>query len=149
MNIRKLSVDEKAPVNLLLTADPSIDHVNDYVGRGQCFLAETNDIIAGVCVLLPTRPGIAELVNIAVEEAMQGQGIGKLLVQKAIELARRQGFKKLEVGTGNSSIGQLAFYQKCGFRIIGIDMDFFIHYEEEIIENGIKCKDMIRLSQDL
>lgn len=149
MNIRKLSGTEKAPLNLLLTADPSIDHVNDYAGRGQCFLAEKNDIIAGVFILLPTRPGIAELVNIAVEEAMQRQGIGKRLVQEAIEIARLEGFKKLEVGTGNSSIGQLAFYQKCGFRIVGIDMDFFIHYEEEIIENGIKCRDMIRLSLDL
>ncbi|WCN36270.1 hypothetical protein [Aneurinibacillus uraniidurans] len=35
----------------------------------------------------------------------------------------------VEIGTGNSSIGQLALYQKCGFRIIGVDRDFFIkHY---------------------
>ena len=149
MNIRKLSAKEKPPLNLLLSADPSIDHVNDYVERGQCFLAEMNHIIAGIYVLLPTRPGIAELVNIAVAEVMQGQGIGKMLVLDAIDRARLQGFKKLEVGTGNSSIDQLAFYQKCGFRIIGIDMDFFTHYEEEIIENGIKCRDMIRLSLDL
>ncbi|MFC0472483.1 histidine phosphatase family protein [Halalkalibacter kiskunsagensis] len=33
---------------------------------------------------------------------------------------------------------------------IGVDMDFFIkHYPEEIFENGIQCRDMIRLSQDL
>ena len=44
----------------------------------------------------------------------------------------------------NSSI------QKCGFRITGIDIDFFIRcYQEEIFENGIQCRDMIRLTQYL
>ncbi|MGX8177137.1 GNAT family N-acetyltransferase [Exiguobacterium artemiae] len=56
----------------------------------------------------------------------------------------------IEIGTGNSSIGQLALYQKCGFRIVGVDLNFFLrHYEEDIIENGIRCTDMIRLSQDV
>lgn len=68
----------------------------------------------------------------------------------AIQEAKHLGFKTLEIGTGNSSIGQLALYQKCGFRITGIDRDFFIrHYSEEIYENGMQVMDMIRLSQDL
>ena len=68
----------------------------------------------------------------------------------AIEVAKSKGFKTIEVGTGNSSIEQLALYQKCGFRITGVDLDFFIrHYSEEIYENGIQCRDMIRLSKDL
>ena len=34
--------------------------------------------------------------------------------------------------------------------MIGIDFDFFTrHYSEAIFENGIKCRDMIRLSRDL
>lgn len=53
----------------------------------------------------------------------------------------------LVVGTGNSSFDQLALYQKCGFRMKGIIEDYFIeHYEEPIFENGIQCRDMIRLS---
>lgn len=65
----------------------------------------------------------------------------------AIEQAKREGYQKIEIGTGNSSIHQLALYQKCGFRITGIDQDFFIrNYEEEIYENGIQCRDMIRLT---
>ncbi|MCA9766887.1 MAG: hypothetical protein KC455_10775 [Carnobacterium sp.] len=54
------------------------------------------------------------------------------------------------LGTGNSSIGQLALYQKYHFRIIGIDTNFFTkYYTSNIFENGIQCMDMIRLSQDL
>ncbi|WP_405108883.1 GNAT family N-acetyltransferase [Paenibacillus sp. FSL K6-1217] len=150
MEIRALHTGEQAPTELLLLADPSPKLVEDYVARGQCFIAEKDQQVVGVYVLLPTRPETAELVNIAVNEAFQSQGIGKQLVNHAIQEARRLGFKTLEIGTGNSSIGQLALYQKCGFRITGIDKDFFIrHYSEEIYENGMQVVDMIRLSQDL
>ncbi|NPC94684.1 GNAT family N-acetyltransferase [Bacillus sp. WMMC1349] len=150
MNIRKLDQDEKPPISLLLLADPSESLVEKYVQRGECFVAEHDQKIIGVYVLLPTRPETVELVNLAVSETMQNQGIGKQLILHAIQVAKSRGYKTLEVGTGNSSIGQLALYQKCGFRITGVDQNFFIrHYNEEIFENGIQCRDMIRLSQDL
>ncbi|MUT66252.1 GNAT family N-acetyltransferase [Paenibacillus sp. NEAU-GSW1] len=150
MNIRKKRFDEEYPMNLLLLADPSQKLVEDYIQRGECFVTEMDHQIVGVYVLLPTRPETVELVNVAVTEEMHGQGIGKQLVSHAIETARSNGYKTIEVGTGNSGMGQLALYQKCGFRIVGIDFDFFIrHYAEAIYENGIPCRDMIRLSQDL
>lgn len=134
----------------LLLADPSQKLVEEYIKRGQCFIAKDHNQVIGVYVLLPTRPESVELVNIAVDEKYQGQGIGKQLVLHSIQTAKLQGYKTIEVGTGNSSIGQLALYQKCGFRISGIDRDFFIrYYTEEIFENGIQCRDMIRLSLDL
>ncbi|MEK4130104.1 GNAT family N-acetyltransferase [Solibacillus sp. FSL W8-0474] len=150
MNIRKLEKQDKIPMELLLLADPSETIVEEYITRGDCFIAENEKQVVGVYVLLPTRPKTVELVNVAVAEVHQGEGVGKLLVTDAIRNAKAKGYKTIEIGTGNSSIGQLALYQKCGFRIIAIDFDFFIkHYEEEIFENGIQCRDMIRLSKDL
>ncbi|MGQ0452883.1 GNAT family N-acetyltransferase, partial [Bacillus sp. SS-TM] len=56
----------------------------------------------------------------------------------------------LELPVPTSSVSQFALYQKCGFRIFSIDFDYFSkHYEEEIIENGIVCRDMIRLAMEL
>ncbi|MDQ1913803.1 GNAT family N-acetyltransferase [Paenibacillus sp. GD4] len=150
MKIRKLERNENYPMELLLLADPSQELIEDYVERGDCYIAEADNQMIGTYVLLSTRPATVELVNIAVTEPMHGRGVGKQLVQHAIQTAASKGFKTIEVGTGNSSLGQLALYQKCGFRIVGIDMDFFTrHYPEEIYENGIRCRDMIRLSQDL
>ncbi|WP_339319011.1 GNAT family N-acetyltransferase [Paenibacillus sp. FSL R10-2734] len=150
MQIRKLNADEQPPFKLLLLADPSQSVVEEYLKRGQCFVAEVENCVIGVYVLLQTRPETVELVNIAVDESHQGKGIGKQLVYHAIQNASLLGAKTVEVGTGNSSVGQLALYQKCGFRITGIDRDFFIrHYSEEIVENGIKVVDMIRLSLDI
>lgn len=150
MKIRKLNVNEDYPMNLLLSADPSRKLVEEYVNRGECYVKEEDKDIIGIYVLLPTRPETVELVNIAVEDKMQGRGIGKQLVLHAIHTARTSGYRTIEIGTGNSSVGQLALYQKCGFRMVGVDVDFFIrHYSEEIYENGIQCRDMVRLSQDL
>lgn len=137
-------------MELLLIADPSRKLVEDYIKRGQCFVAKVDDGIIGVYVLLPTRPETVELVNVAVVENQQGKGIGKQLVNHAINQAKLLDFKTIEIGTGNSGVGQLALYQKCGFRINGIDRDFFVrHYSEKIFENGLQVVDMIRLSQDL
>lgn len=148
--IRPLGSGEEPPMELLLLADPSRDIVEGYLGRGKCYVAEEDGAVIGVYVLIPTRPEMVELVNVAVEESRHGRGIGKQLVLHAVRTAREQGARTIEVGTGNSSVAQLALYQKCGFRITGVDRDFFIrHYPMEIVENGIPCRDMIRLSQDL
>ncbi|WP_430787318.1 GNAT family N-acetyltransferase [Virgibacillus flavescens] len=148
--IRELYKDEALPLELLLLADPSEKLVREYVSRGKCFIMEHGGIILGTYVLIPTRPETAEIVNVAVNEGYHGQGYGKQLVLHAIETAKREGFKTIEIGTGNSGVVQLALYQKCGFRMTSIDRDFFVrHYDEPIFENGIQVIDMVRLSQDL
>lgn len=150
MIIRKLESNESLPMELLLLADESQELVEEYIQRGQCFVAEVDQFIIGEYVLLPTRPATVELVNIAVHESWQGQGIGKQLVTHAVQRARNLGYQTIEIGTGNSGFAQLALYQKCGFRMVGIDRDFYVrHYAEEIYENGIQLRDMVRLSQDL
>lgn len=150
IKITKIINEKNEIKDLLLLADPSIKAIEEYINRGEVYVGLIDDIIVGTYILIKTRPFTMELVNIAVKEDYQGRGIGKALVNSAIIESKKQGAKALEVGTGNSSLDQLALYQKCGFRIIGVDRDFFkIHYKEKIMENGIECKDMIRLSMIL
>ncbi|WP_213525115.1 GNAT family N-acetyltransferase [Paenibacillus sp. J31TS4] len=151
MNIRRRTEGERPPMELLLLADPSEPLVLEYLERGMCYLAESEDgVTVGVYVLLPTRPETVELVNVAVAEPLHGRGIGKRLVQHAVRTAAEAGFRTIEVGTGSTGVAQLALYQKCGFRMTGIDRDFFVrHYAEPIYENGMRLRDMVRLSQDL
>nr|WP_246628298.1 GNAT family N-acetyltransferase [Paenibacillus oenotherae] len=143
--------DEQHPFDLLLLADPEMEVVRSYIDRSQCFVMERDQDIIGVYALLPTRPQTMELVNIAVAEQEQGKGYGRQLALHAIVTAASLGYKTIEVGTGNSSLMQLGLYQKCGFRIVGIDLDFFTrHYSEPIYDdNGMQCRDMVRLQMDL
>lgn len=145
--ISKINGKEDIPLDLLLLADPSEEAINYYLEKGYCYVAYSGIDLVGVYVLLPTRPFTIELINIAITEDYQGKGYGKQMLQHAIDISRGSGYKTLEVGTGNSSINQLAFYQKSGFVITSIDFDFFKrNYKDSIIENGIECRHMIRLS---
>ena len=148
MDIRMLKDGEQPPWNLLLLADPSKDLVSKYLDKSFCYVVESeNEGTIGVIVLVPISNHIIEIMNLAVDESYQGKGVGTLLLKHGIQTAAEKGYNRVEIGTGNSSINQLALYQKVGFRIIGIDHDFFIrNYEEPIFENGIQCRDMIRLS---
>lgn len=136
--IRKLSSGEKPPMQLLLEADPSEKSIMKYLEQSDVYVALENDNIIGVYVLTEIAPRKVELMNIAVAQSHQGKGIGKVLVRHAIENAKTRGMDSIELGTGNSSIQQLAFYQKCGFRMQEIIHDHFVtSYDEPIFENGI------------
>lgn len=150
MKIRKLKEDELPPMDLLLLADPSRDMVETYLADGECRVAEIEGEIIGVYVLVKLNGETMEIKNIAVDERMHSRGIGRVLINDAIRTAKELGYKSIEIGTGNSSIGQLALYQKCGFRIQRVIKDFYVHnYDEKIIEHGIQCRDMIRLSIEI
>jgi ribosomal protein S18 acetylase RimI-like enzyme len=151
MEIRILKDGEQPPWNLLLLADPSKKLVSHYLSKGLCYVVESEkEVTIGVIVLVPVSNHIIEIVNLAVDEFHQGKGLGTLLLKHGIRTAAEKGYNTVEICTGNSSINQLALYQKAGFRIIGIDHDFFIrNYEEPIFENGIQCRDRIRLSMQL
>lgn len=150
INIKRVVEYIEIPYELLYLADPSKESINDYISRGDLYVAYIENEVVGAYVILKTRSLTAEIMNISVKEAYQQKGIGKVLIEHAISTSKNLNIKTLEVGTGNSSIYQLAFYQKCGFRIVGVDKDFFKkHYNENIVENGIECVDMIRMSMDL
>lgn len=148
--ITRLKNNESAPMPLLLLADPSEKNILKYLDHSDIYVALENEIMIGVYVLKNIGPSKVELMNIAVAESHQGMGVGKALVQHAIEAAKNSRMQSIELGTGNSSIQQLALYQKCGFRMKEIVHDYFIEqYDEPIYENGIQCRDMVRLGIDL
>lgn len=140
----------RLPQDLLRLADPSEPMISRYIDRGMGFGARSGADVVGVAVLMETRPQTVELVNLAVSASRQRQGIGRALVVYVLEWARHHGYQTMEVGTGNSSMGPLALYQRCGFRIVGVDPDFFPrHYPARLEENGIWCRDLIRLASGL
>lgn len=134
------------PWNLLLLADPSREAISAYI-EGALVLGNADaNIIDGVVVISPLSEHSWEIKNVAVAPSSQGKGLGKALIQAAIETCRTRGAHEVWIGTGNSSINQLGLYQKMGFQMVAIDRGFFErNYDEEIIENGIRCRDMVRL----
>jgi ribosomal protein S18 acetylase RimI-like enzyme len=137
---------EEMPWDLLLDADPSRARVERYLSDELTRIAKLGDEVVGVYALERHGPVTFELMNIAVRETYQGHGLGRRLLGHAIGLAESKGARVIDVGTGNSSLDALAFYQRAGFRIVGVIPDFFVdNYPEAIVENGIRCVDMVRL----
>lgn len=136
---------ELLPMRLLLEADPSERQVRSYLVNSRCYRAVLDGQTVAVCVLQDKSDGVYELMNIAVDPDFQKLGAGSKLLQFVIDDAQHSGSRRLELGTGTFGY-QLAFYQKAGFRVDGVDRDFFlINYDEPIYENGIQHKDMLRL----
>lgn len=135
-------------MKLLLMADPDEETIKKYIATSTIFIANDTSELVGVVVITSTQ-GQYELKNLAVLESHQGKGIAKKLIFKAKNYAKENRANCLVVGTGNSSLSQLALYQKCGFRMQSIEKNYFAKYPEPIVENGINCLDMVVLSAKL
>lgn len=148
--LRRIGEENEIPYDLLLLADPSKAAIETYLRKSQVFIAEKNKEIIGAIVLCPLTETSAEIKNIAVKPAFQGKGIGKLMIQQILTIAKEKGYQSLCIGTANASIAQLYIYQKLGFEISEIKRNFFIdNYAEPIYENGIQVKHMIVLRRGL
>lgn len=148
--IKEITANRERFLDLLLLADPEEAVVLAYLDKGHLFVLYEQGQPYGVILLLPHDPQTIEIKNIAIREDAQGQGYGKQLISHAKAFGKTQGYTRLIVGTCNSSFNELAFYQKAGFRFYDIIRDFFTdNYKEPIFENGIQCRDMLMLEQDL
>ena len=135
---------------LLLQADPSKLQIENYIFTGDIFELRVKSELVGIIVLVPKTDELIEIMNLSITEKWQGKGFAKALIEYACLFSDNKGYSTVTIGTGNSSLNQLALYQKAGFRITGIDHNYFIrHYSEPIYENGIHCRDMIRLERKL
>lgn len=135
-------------VALALAADPDPKSVQAVLSTADVLVASAAGGAIGL-VALAFDGDSCELKIIAVGARWQGRGLGKRLVESAIDHAAQRGARSMLVGTGNSSISQIAFYQKCGFRMSHVKRDHFADYPEPIFENGIRCRDMLYLRQSL
>jgi ribosomal protein S18 acetylase RimI-like enzyme len=148
--ISLLEKGDTVPYELLLIADPSKNNIDKYLSDSFVYKVNSKGETIGCYVLYPVDKETVEIKNIAIAENYQGCGIGTHVLKHAIEKAKLSGLKKIIIGTGNSSVGQLHLYQKVGFRITDIKRNFFKdNYDQPIIENGIECRDMIVLTKEL
>ena len=134
------------PWDLLLLADPNRSLVEVYLKDSMVLGNVEHGEVRGVIVIAPLSPVSWEIKNVAVSPRYQGKGIGTFLLRTALDLCEERGAQEVWIGTGNSSLNQLGLYQKIGFRMVEIVKDFFSEkYTEPIVENGITCRDMVRL----
>ena len=58
--------------------------------------------------------------SVYVERSWRGKGIGRVVLERLIELARQHGFHKMVLSALPTNTGGIALYEKLGFRTVGI-----------------------------
>jgi GNAT superfamily N-acetyltransferase len=140
----------EAAVPLLLLAEPSeralrwsLRHLSDTVYG----LEVDGTLVGAASVRWEGDP--CEIVELAIAPDRQGQGLGRHFVHWLLDEARRRGKRALEVGTGNASIGNIAFYQRCGLRMERVRKDYFSYHAVPGVEHGIAVRDLLVFRAEL
>jgi ribosomal-protein-alanine N-acetyltransferase len=91
--------------------------------RYDCWVCEEQDKVLGYCIV-SIAVGEAHVLNLCVDPAEQGQGIGRRLLENLIESARgRVETVFLEVRPSNTVA--IALYERLGFNEIGIRKGYY------------------------
>lgn len=91
--------------------------------RYDCWVCEEQDKVLGYCIV-SIAVGEAHVLNLCVDPAEQGQGIGRRLLENLIESARgRAETVFLEVRPSNAVA--IALYERLGFNEIGIRKGYY------------------------
>lgn len=103
------------------TADASPDEV---------FVAEVDGRLVGFVwvgqqVSLPSHDHVLDLKCVAVHPDHQGTGLGRLLVEAAVDGARTRGARNLALRVLGSNTRARVSYESCGFVVEGVFRDEF------------------------
>lgn len=117
MKIRKAKISDIKPIHKL---------INEFAKKGEMlprslnelyenirdfFIAEESNEMHGVCALHILWEDLAEIKSLAVKKESQKKGIGRLLVKKCLNEAKKIGVKKVFVLTYIPE-----FFKKAGFK---------------------------------
>jgi GNAT superfamily N-acetyltransferase len=137
--------------SLFELAEDSAAELDAYIDAGRVLVATSDREIIGHLQLTGTDdPRQAEIKNMAVRENRQGQGIGRRLIQAAIELAAAESVTTILVATAAADIGNLRFYQRQGFRMRSVERDAFTPatgYPPGLLIDGIELRDRVWLDR--
>ena len=88
----------------------------------------------------------------AVAAGVRGTGIGRDLVDRALTDSRAAGQDRMIVATAAADVGNLRFYQRCGFRFSSVEPDAFgpaTGYAADLTIDGIPLRDRVWFAQQL
>ena len=129
--IREFRSDDVAQVLVILReapeaaqwAEPELRSMGWLTGL-RAFVSESGAGITGV-VIGRQAAGEAEILNLAVRVSARRRGEGKALVGKMLEEFAGQGVSRVFLEVRESNANAVGFYEKLGFRQIGVRRDYY------------------------
>jgi lactoylglutathione lyase len=137
---------------LFEAAEDSAAELDSYIDAGEVVVAIASQRVVGHLQLIDDGSDASEIKNMAVEAAYRRRGIGRRLIEAAIDLTRARGRSTLTVATAAADVGNLRFYQLAGFRMRNVERDAFtpaVGYPPGMVVDGIRLRDRVWLDLDL
>ncbi len=88
----------------------AVESISRHVNEGHCILAVCDGVIAGVGELLDN-----EIRMVFVDPSLQGMGVGRGLMSRLEEQARKHGLEEILL---DSSVVAVGFYQHLGYEVV-------------------------------
>ena len=114
-------------------------------------LAEIGDRIVGYTKLRRSQPdpsvhdNAIELERIYVDTNAKGEGIGRMLIEDALVVARAGGAGWLWLGVWERNTSAIGFYERMGFRKVGVH-EFVLGNDTQIdhvMERSVESRDTV------
>jgi ribosomal protein S18 acetylase RimI-like enzyme len=112
----------------------------------QAYAATEDGLVVGAAVVR-WQSGRSEILYLGVAEERRGHGVGRRIIEHLVDELPAHG-GRLVVGTANSSLDNIAFYQRCGFRMDSVRRDHFGYVDPPVTEFGIPMRDLIVFSYE-
>lgn len=78
-----------------------------------------SDRLVGTGALVRESEGVGRVVRMAVAADYRRLGIGRALLDALLAAARERGFRRVVLETTDTWQEAIAFYRRCGFRVVG------------------------------
>lgn len=140
--------DRRDLVDLFRLAEDSDFKLDGYLDAGSVWVAMRGsaEIVGHIQVIVRGHGETWEVANMAVAVLHRGSGVGRRLLEHVIDEARAGGVRGVQLATATADIGNLRFYQRCGFRLGYIVPDAFgphTGYPAGTASHGIAVRDQV------
>jgi putative acetyltransferase len=113
--------------------DPTTDNLFELFRApgSEYWIAEESGVIIGGCGVYPTPglpEGCAELVKFYLSVTQRGRGIGRTLMEKTFESAKKYGYRQLYLESLPELNRAISLYEKAGFKFISGPMGKSGHF---------------------
>jgi lactoylglutathione lyase len=133
-------------------AEDSAAALDAYIDSGEVLVATARNRVVGHLQLVDLDTDTSEIKNMAVQATHRRRGIGRMLLDAAIDRTRGKDHSSLSVATAAADVGNLRFYQLAGFRLRRVVRDAFTPtsgYPMDLTIDGIRLRDRVWLDLDL
>jgi GNAT superfamily N-acetyltransferase len=97
-------------------AGPLAEFVLAFKSRERTWIAEHNSEIIGCIAIVEASPTEAQLRWFLVQPSARGQGLGKALIDTAIDFGKSQQYESIFLWTVSALTSAAHLYEKAGFR---------------------------------